>query len=120
MQSLEEKPEIPLHTKWGIRVTVVVILLITVMIIKNCMGSFISGVSTEQQKQNEYYELGYSHGAQKAQGLEQAPEPETENLLLRKLYRKGYRNGWDSVQMNDKTTDPRELPQKEQVTREIK
>ncbi len=29
---------------------------------------------------------------------EKPAEPETENLLLRKLYRKGYRNGWDSVQ----------------------
>jgi len=93
-----QKPEIPLHTKWGIRVTAVIILLITVMIIKNCMGSFMYGVSTEQQLQKKYYEQGYAHGIRKAQGLEQAPEPETENLLLRKLYRKGYRDGWDSVQ----------------------
>jgi hypothetical protein len=35
---------------------------------------------------------------QKAQGKEKATEPETENLLLKKLYRKGYRDGWDSVQ----------------------
>ena len=94
----QEKPEIPLHTKWGIRVTAVIILLITVMLIKNCMGSFMYGVSTEQELQKEYYELGYSHGMLKAQGLEKPPEPETENLLLRKLYLKGYRDGWDSVQ----------------------
>lgn len=97
-----QKPEIPLHTKWGIRVTAVIILLITAMIIKNCMGSFMYGVSTEEKLQKEYYELGYSHGAKKAQGLEQAIEPETENLLLRKLYRKGYRDGWDSMQPNRK------------------
>jgi hypothetical protein len=94
----QEKPEIPLHTKWGIRVTAVIILLLTVMIIKNCMGSFMYGVSTEQELQNQYYELGYTHGMQKAQGMEKPIEPETENLLLRKLYRKGYRDGWDSVQ----------------------
>jgi len=103
--SSTEKPEIPLHTKWGIRVTAVIILLITVMIIKNCMGSFMYGVSTEEQQQKEYYELGYSHGARKAQGLEQAPQPATENLLLRKLYRKGYRDGWDSVQSDKKGVD---------------
>ena len=102
MQPINEKPEIPTHTKWGIRVTGVIILLITVMIIKNCMGSFIYGVSTEKEPQKEYYELGYSHGRQKAQGLEQPREPDTENSLLRKLYRKGYRDGWDSVQAGKK------------------
>lgn len=94
----EEKPQIPLHTKWGIRISAIIILLITVMIIKNCMGSFKYGISTDQELQKQYYELGYSHGMQKAQGVKQAAEPETENLLLRKLYRKGYRDGWDSVQ----------------------
>jgi hypothetical protein len=99
----EKKPEIPQHTKWGIRGTAVIILLLTAMIIKNCMGSFMYGVSTEQELQKQYYEIGYSHGIQKAQGLEKPAEPETENLLLRKLYRKGYRDGWDSVQPAKKT-----------------
>lgn len=103
---MEEKPEIPLHTKWGIRITAVIIIVITAMIIKNCIGSFMYGVSTEEKQQSEYYELGYSHGANKAQGIESAPEPETENLLLQKLYRKGYRDGWDSVKSDKKGTDP--------------
>lgn len=94
----KEKPEIPMHTKWGIRISAVIILLITIMIIKNCIGSFMYGVSTEQELQKQYYDLGYSHGVQKAQGLQKEAEPETDNLLLRKLYRKGYRDGWDSVQ----------------------
>lgn len=102
----EKKPEIPLHTKWGIRVTAVIILLITVTIVRNCIGSFMYGVSTEQVQQKEFYELGYSHGIQKAKGLKQAPEPQTENLLLRKLYRKGYRDGWDSIQAGKTVTDP--------------
>jgi hypothetical protein len=114
MPAIKEKPEIPLHTKWGIRVTAVIILLITIMIIKNCMGSFMYGVSTEQELQQHYYELGYSQGARKAQGLEQAPEPETENLLLRKLYRKGYRDGWDSVQPGKKAMDADESQKKGQ------
>jgi hypothetical protein len=110
MPAMKEKPEIPLHTKWGIRVTAVIILLITIMIIKNCMGSFMYGLSTEQEQQKQYYELGYSHGLLKAQGLEQSPEPETENLLLRKLYRKGYRDGWDSIQSNKKIIGTSEPP----------
>ena len=54
------------------------------------------GVSTEEEQQKQYYDLGYSHGMQKAQGMDKPAEPETENLLLKKLYRKGYRDGWDS------------------------
>ena len=65
------------------------------------MGSFMYGVSTEQELQQQYYELGYSNGVRKAQGLELSPEPDTENLLLRKRYRKGYRDGWDSVQSDE-------------------
>ena len=105
-----KKPEIPPHTKWGIRITAVVILLITVTIIKNCVGSFMYGTSTEPELQTEYYELGYSHGRLKAQGQPQVQEPETENLLLKKLYRKGYRDGWDSVQSDKTGKDPDELP----------
>ena len=107
---MKEKPEIPPHTKWGIRITAVIILLISIMIIKNCMGSFRYGVSTEAKLQKQFYELGYSHGQQKVQGLEQATEPETENLLLRKLYRKGYRDGWDNAQSGKKEKDTNERP----------
>lgn len=93
-----QKPEIPLHTKWGIRISGVVILLITVLIIRNCIGSFMYGTSTDQGQQNQFYELGYSHGIRKAQGLGKPSPPETKNLLLQKMYRKGFRDGWDSVQ----------------------
>jgi len=101
----KEETEIPLYTKWGIRVTGVILLLITVMIIKNCMGSFIYGISTEQEEQKVYYELGYSHGVRKAQGMGEPAEPETENPLLRKLYHKGYRDGWDSIQSRKQKLD---------------
>lgn len=101
---MENKPEIPPHTKWGIRVTTVIIIVISVMIIKNCVGSVFYGVSTEKEMQVQFYELGYSRGMQKARGLDLPPEPEIDNLLLRKEYRKGYRNGWDSVHSERKNS----------------
>lgn len=110
----QEKPEIPPHTKWGIRGTTIIILIITAMIIKNCIGSFMYGVSTDQEQQKEYYDLGYSHGMQKAKKMEQAAEPVTENLLLRKLYSKGYRDGWDSVQSDKKRPGSSEEPKSAQ------
>ena len=105
-----KKPEIPPHTKWGIRVTTIIILLISVMVIKNCVGSFMYGVSTDQEQQTQYYEIGFSHGVLKARGIGKQHEPETENLLLRKLYRKGFRDGWDSVQSEKKLQTPSEQP----------
>jgi hypothetical protein len=113
MPPTKDKPEIPPHTKWGIRVTAVIILLLMAMIIKNCMGSFIYGVLTEQEQQNEYYEIGYSQGVRSAQGLEKTPEPEIENPLLRKFYHKGYREGWDSVNARKKmdSGEPEKLNQ---------
>ena len=68
------------------------------------------GVSTEQEQQKQYYEIGYAHGVKKAQGMEKPTEPETENLLLRKLYRKGYRDGWDSVQPGKKAQTSSDQP----------
>lgn len=101
----KETKELPLYTKWGIRISTVIILILTAMIIRNCLGSFMYGVTTEQELQKQYYELGYRHGQQKAKGLEKEAEPATENLLLRKLYRKGYRDGWDSIQPGSKKHD---------------
>ena len=72
------------------------------------------GVSTEEKLQNEYYDLGYSHGLQKAKGFEKPVEPETENLLLKKLYRKGYRDGWDSFQSVKKMRTDSEPPNTDQ------
>ena len=110
----QEKPEIPLYTKWGIRITAIIILLLTALIIKNCLGSFMYGVATEQKLQKQYYELGYSHGKRKAQGLERDAEPGTDNLLLRKLYRKGYRDGWDSAKSDSDTSAPQKPSEAEQ------
>jgi hypothetical protein len=94
---MDKQAGIPPHTKWGIRITTVIILLISFLIIKNCVGSVFYGVTTDKELQNQYYDLGYSHGVQKAKGLEPSPEPDIKNLLLKKEYRKGYRNGWDSI-----------------------
>ena len=115
MQQIEEKPKIPPHTKWGIRITVIIILLITLTVFKNCIGSFKYGISTEQEQQKIYYDLGYSHGRQKAQGLEQMQEPQTENLLLRKLYRKGFRDGWDSAQSGTKMAPDGKISEKKSL-----
>jgi len=110
--NVDKKPEIPLYTKWGIRISAVIILLILVMVVKNCVGSIRYGLFTEQEQQKEYYELGYGHGMKKAQGQgEELLPPETENLLLRKLYHKGFRDGWDSGRPSEKAAGEAAFPE---------
>jgi hypothetical protein len=109
--NVDKKPEIPLYTKWGIRISAMMILLILVMVVKNCVGSIRYGLLTEQDLQKQYYELGFGHGVEKAQGQGEAmAPPETENLLLRKRYNKGFRDGWDSEQPRKKAADQAASP----------
>jgi len=108
-----KRADIPPHTKWGIRISGIILLLITIMVIKNCMGSIRYGIGTDQEIQKQFYDLGYSHGMQKAQGHEKQPAPETENLLLRKRYRQGFRDGWDSAQRDKKGQALSEPPKTE-------
>ena len=89
-------PDIPKHTKIGIRVTAIIIIILTVMILKNCSGSFFYGIRTDNEVQQQYYEKGLADGSQKAQGLDVSDKPQTDNPLLRKTYHKGFREGWDS------------------------
>ena len=111
--NVDKKPEIPLYTKWGIRISAVIILLILVMVVKNCVGSIRYGLLTEQDLQKQYYELGYGHGVEKAQGQsEEMAPPKTENLLLRKLYNKGFRDGWDSGQPRKKAAAQAASPER--------
>ncbi len=93
---MKTNPDIPTHTKIGIRVTVILIIILSVMILKNCVGSFFYGTRTGNKIQQQYYDQGYNDGSNKAQGMKVNEEPKTNNPLLRKTYRKGFRDGWDS------------------------
>jgi len=108
-----KRADIPPHTKWGIRISGIIILLIMVLVIKNCMGSIKYGIGTDKAMQQQFYDLGYSRGMQRAQGHEKQPAPDTENLLLRKRYRQGFRDGWDSVQREKKEQTLSEPPKTE-------
>lgn len=108
-----KRADIPPHTKWGIRISGIIILLISILVIKNCVGSIRYGISTDQAMQKQFYDLGYSHGMQRAQGHEKQPAPETGNLLLQKRYRQGFRDGWDSAQRDKKGQTLSEPPKTE-------
>lgn len=95
---MSENRPIPLYTKIGGRITILLLLLLAFMLVKNCAGSIHYGTTTSQQEIRRYYDMGYAQGNR--QTPEQATEaaPTTDNPLLQKAYRRGFRAGWDSRQ----------------------
>lgn len=91
---------IPLYTKVGIKVTVVLMLIIGFMLIRNCSSSVYYGASTPAIAIRDAYELGVRHGRTQALGNPpQAPYAE-QNPVLQKAYQKGFRAGWDTARNN--------------------
>lgn len=88
--------KLPLYTRIGARVTAIIILALTILIIKNCVGSIQYGISTTDNDIKYYYNLGYSAGTNQTESQKQFTEPVINNPLLQKTYHKGFRDGWDS------------------------
>lgn len=89
--------EIPTYTKVGIRVTTVIMLVLLFLLAKSCVLSVMYGTATSDREIQQYYDMGYNSGlAGGKDGL--APhEPQDDNPMLIKSYRKGYRAGRDAA-----------------------
>ena len=98
-----EKKEIPLYTKIGFRVTVVILLVLTIFLVQRCVDSVRYGTGTAEMEVLEQYQRGYAAGIR--QGGMGLPEEsvEFENPLLKKAYLRGFREGWDSARRVEKS-----------------
>jgi hypothetical protein len=95
--AMPDHGSIPLYTKIGSRITTILLLLLSFMILKNCIGSVRYGITTSQEEINRYYDQGYMHGSrQHAEG--DPDDAVNDNPLLKKAYRRGFRAGWDTKQ----------------------
>jgi hypothetical protein len=91
-----KKTEIPLYTKIGIRVTVVLMLVIGFLLIRNCSSSVYYSVTTPATTISDAYEKGVADGRVQAAG-KTLPHPFVEkNPALKKAYQRGFRAGWDA------------------------
>lgn len=97
---MSKENEIPLYTRIGSKVTIILLLILTAIILKNCIGAFIYGTITDREAITHYYELGYADGSRQAGGSA-VEEPRLDNPLLKKAYRQGFRKGWDSVSKSE-------------------
>ena len=91
---------IPLYTKVGIRVTVVLMLIIGFLLIRNCSSSVYYGASTPTIAIQDAYDLGIRHGRTQALGKPPENPYAEENPVLQKAYQKGFRAGWDAARNN--------------------
>lgn len=103
-----KRSEVPLHTRIGIKVTTVVLVVLTAIILRNCAGAVHYGTVTDQEMIRQYYQLGYDSGArQAAAGVDPAQtEPALDNPLLKKAYGQGFRKGWDSMKSGNTQNNP--------------
>ena len=93
MDIQEEK--IPFHTRFGLRLLQVLLLVFALLLIKRCVDIYHDNKLTSKQTEIEYFEKGYASGVKKAQGSVENGEPVFKNYALKKAYREGYRQGWD-------------------------
>lgn len=91
---------IPLYTKVGIRVTVVLMLLICFLLIRNCTSSVYYGSVTPATVIQDAYELGVRDGRSQAMGKGPEGPYNERNPILKKAYQKGFRAGWDAARNN--------------------
>jgi hypothetical protein len=105
---MSENRPIPLYTKIGGRITILLLLLLGFMLLRNCVASIYYGTTTNQEEIQRYYERGYAQGNRQTPD-EQTPDATaaTDNPLLRKAYRRGFRAGWDALQQK-KSIDERQ------------
>ena len=105
---MTDNKQIPLYTKVGFRLTVLMALFLAVMILKNCATAIHYGVTTDEQTIRQYYHAGYGEGVRQARLAttthQKREEPAIDNPLIRKAKSRGFRDGWDTEQGRIKTS----------------
>ncbi|MDH3777141.1 MAG: hypothetical protein OER59_08790 [Desulfobulbaceae bacterium] len=85
----------PLHTRFGLRLLQVLLIVFCLLLIKRCVTIYHDNKETNDQIKIEFFDKGYVSGMKKAKGLPAEPETQFKNYALKKAYRDGYRQGWD-------------------------
>jgi len=98
----QENKKIPYHTRFGLRLLQVLIIVLAMVLVKQCVTIYNENKTADRQTTGEYFEKGFASGMKKSMGLQEYPEPQFKNYALKKAYREGYRQGWDRGREKDK------------------
>ncbi len=100
---MEQNKKIPLYAKIGWIVCWLTMVILTIMILKNCVGSVTYGTKSSPQDVKHYYQKGYDYGVTHSSDKTIRDVPDIENPLFKKSYIKGFRDGLDSHSAQKKT-----------------
>ena len=99
---IQKEKKIPFHRHFGLRLLQVLIIILCMVLVKRCVDLYHENKTTDEQIKIEYFEKGFASGKNKSMGLPQEPEPQFKNYALKKAYRDGYRQGWDTGRKKEK------------------
>jgi hypothetical protein len=92
----QKEKKIPFHRRFGLRLLQILIIVLCMLLVKRCVDLYHENKSTDEQIKIEFFEKGFDNGMKKSMGLSRDPEPQFKNYSLKKAYRDGYRQGWDT------------------------
>lgn len=91
------KERIPWHRHLGLRLLQILLVLVAFGLLRNCMLLTRMKPLGENARE-QYYQMGFEAGKSRATKKLKPSEPVINNPLLRRYYRQGLRDGWDSAQ----------------------
>ena len=94
--------KLPFHRRFGLRLLQVLIIILCLVLVNRCVNIYYENRVVDEQVKVEFFERGYANGMKKSSGLAVGLEPQFYNYTLKKSYRDGYRQGWDSGRKGDK------------------
>jgi hypothetical protein len=98
---MADEEEIPLHRRFGLRLLQFLLVVLALVLIRDCIIIATHGSNPGLKMQQEYYDKGYEAGKQKALQGRDRLAPSFPDPLLERKYRDGYRDGWDATQQED-------------------
>jgi hypothetical protein len=98
---MADEEQIPLHRKFGLRLLQFLLVVLALVLIRDCIIISTHGSNPGLKMQQEYYDKGYEAGKLKALYGRDRRTPSFPDLLLERKYRDGYRDGWDATQQVD-------------------
>jgi hypothetical protein len=93
MNLMENEERISMQRRFGLRLLQLLIIIMAVMLVRNCIIISMESDNQELSVQQQFYNKGYEAGKQKALSGRQQTEPFFPDLLLERKYRNGHRDG---------------------------
>ncbi len=91
--SFNEK--LPLHTRIGTYATAVILIIVCLLMLRNCVIAVRSGARTSEGEIAQSYQTGFEEGLKGSRNRAEQRTVNISNPLLLKMYRKGFRDGSD-------------------------